>query len=104
MPDYYGVYKDPINSTLDFNVLMCKLSCKSDVLIDAVKKVEWSESEIYVHQIKNNVSQYFVVRAKASKLKCCNGDTTIGPMTLMEFESKVKELGLPRELDHSKTF
>lgn len=98
-PDNYKVYYDSMIPGLENNVLMCKLACNSDAIIDGVKKIEWSDKEMYVLQKKNEQENYFILIAKGQKLTCCNNDIIIGPLTLYEFKTKIFELRLPEELN-----
>jgi len=59
---------------------------------------------MYVLQNKNNQDNYYIIKAKEKKLSCCNNDMTFGPMSLNEFRAKIKELKLPDELAHQRTF
>ena len=104
LPDYYEVYYDSMMPGLENNVLMCKLACKSDAIIDGVNKIEWSDKEMYVLRKKSAKENYFIIIAKGQKLTCCNNDMIIGPFTLNEFKSKIIELGLPEELDHERIY
>jgi hypothetical protein len=76
--DYYRVY--PEDEFGRGYYLICKLGCSSDVKIENITFIAWNDSVIIVRTGTSNYVWY-IIKARKDKLKCCNRDILIGPLT-----------------------
>lgn len=81
--DEYRIY--PQDEFGNGYYLMCKLGCKGDPKIQNIASIEWNDRFIV---IKNKDSQKlcYIIKAKGEKLKCCNEDILIGPLSEQELK------------------
>lgn len=76
--DYYYIYSpDDYYAT---HYLKCKLSSNHDPVIDSVRVVYWNDSTIIIGR-EGRKYNWWVIKASGEKLKCCNNDSVIGPVS-----------------------
>jgi hypothetical protein len=105
LPDNFQFF-DQVNlpDGINYKVLMCKLGCKNDPIINNVYSVEWNEKNMYVVQHINKNENYFLIKARGEKLSCCNNDSLLGPFSMIEFKVVLKKLHLPENLPNKRNY
>jgi len=79
--DDYRIYKQ--DEFGNGHYLICKLSCRNDPEIENIIYVKWNRKYII---LETKYQSWFIIKAKGAKLKCCNGDKLIGPLTRKELD------------------
>lgn len=75
--DYYIYSPDDYYAT---HYLKCKLSSDHDPVIDSVRAVYWNDSTIIIRR-EGRTYNWWVIKSSGEKLKCCNNDSIIGPIS-----------------------
>ena len=75
--DYYIYSPDDYYTTY---YLKCKLSSDQDPVIDSVHVVCWNDSTIIIGRGRE-IYNWWIIKASSEKLKCCNNDSVIGPVS-----------------------
>lgn len=76
-PSYYIYSPDDYYTTY---YLKCKLSSDQDPVIDSVHVVCWNDSTIIIGRGREKYN-WWIIKASSEKLKCCNNDSVIGPVS-----------------------
>lgn len=91
--DNYYVYSP--DEYCDSYYLKCKLSNDRDPVIDKVHSVYWNDSTIIVEQ-RGEKHNWWIIRASDEKLKCCNNDIVIGPVSERSIKAYMKNAEFSR--------
>ena len=75
--DEYYIY--PPDEYYNSYYLKCKLSSDNDPIIDSVHIVYWNDSTIIIE--RKAKYDNWIINAFDNKLKCCNNDTVVGPVS-----------------------
>ena len=76
--DEYYIY--PPDEYYNSYYLKCKLSSDNDPIIDSVHIVYWNDSTIIIRR-EGRTYNWWVIKSSGEKLKCCNNDSVIGPVS-----------------------
>lgn len=86
------------------NVLLCKLGCKNDPVIDNIESINWNDSLMYIIQKESIPNKYYIIKAREGHITCCNNDILIGPLSHNQFLEKIHLLRLPEKLKKYKEY
>ncbi|MBX2982190.1 MAG: hypothetical protein KF843_05945 [Flavobacteriales bacterium] len=98
LTENYWIYDDPI-IVEGRHALMCKLGCDGDPVISNVAEVQWNDKVIMV---TTRSDKHYLILAKGERLKCCNGDSILGPMDDQQFQEQIGKGDFGDELKTKK--